>query len=572
MSFLSPLSFYLALNFLIIISVGGFYLISWVKNQIPDLLTFGSFLQIQYMNMGFIFLVLIGSPLLPQSNAFQPIAKFWSFENQRGPGSQYVSQIPNQEKNYITFANSNQTFVFGNQKAITIILVLLLISLSIMAVLFIINLNDLKKLKKDSQLVKRIGKVSILVNDQISVPFSIRTSQAYVFLPQSLVFNRNHFKVSVMHELQHHRQKDTLWIYIFESLRLVCLWNPLIHIWIKKINELQEFACDETLIGRKKVKLQDYSRCLIEVAQNTLEQKRNPLGALGLSFYSKRQILKRRIENMINYSQTRSRSTKWVISLTLGLFLTVSAFAAKSLIQDRRINVTQATNLFEKARTQTEFPLVMNDLVLAELNRYLGTPGGREFMQNSLERMKSYQGMIKGKLNEYQLPEELLAIPIIESGYQNLPQSMNKAWGAGLWMFIVSTAKVYGLQVTDTIDQRLNVDLETDAAMRYIASNNYRFKDLPLALMGYNIGENKVQEGITKFNSRDAWFLTRNGYAGDNYLAKLNATIIIAHLQYALGQEWSLTTQVLCQIAFVWLLLSLYWPDLGTSGSKTNRA
>lgn len=230
---------------------------------------------------------------------------------------------------------------------------------------------------------------------------------------------------------------------------------------------------------------------------------------------------------MINFSQTRRSSAAGVITLALGVFLTISTFAAKSLIQDRRISESQANRLFESARAQSEFPLVMNDLVLVELNRYLGTPGGREFMRNSLERMKSYQTMIKGKLTEYQLPEDLLAIPIIESGYQNLPQSMNKSWGAGLWMFIVSTAKVYGLQVTDTIDQRLNIDLETDAAMRYIASNNYRFKDLSLALMGYNIGENKVQEGITKLKSRDAWYLTRNGYAGDNYLAKLTAAIII---------------------------------------------
>lgn len=527
MSFHSLLSLYFTLHFLIVVATGCFYLILGIKNRFPRLFTFGSLLQTQYFSVGFILLAMIASPLFPQSKALHPIAKFWSFENRRDSSSAELAGKPSPERNYVTFANSNKTFAFGNEKALILFVIFLLMSIIVMTGLFLKNLTDLRKLKKSSLLIRKFGNVSILVHDQINVPFSLHTSRAYVFLPKSLVTNRHHFKVSVAHELQHHRQRDTLWIYIFESLRLVCVGNPLIHLWIKKINELQEFACDEALIGRKKVTLQDYSRCLIEVAQTTLGQKRNPLGALGLSFYSKRKILKRRIENMINFSQTRRSSAAGVITLALGVFLTISTFAAKSLIQDRRISESQANRLFESARAQSEFPLVMNDLVLVELNRYLGTPGGREFMRNSLERMKSYQTMIKGKLTEYQLPEDLLAIPIIESGYQNLPQSMNKSWGAGLWMFIVSTAKVYGLQVTDTIDQRLNIDLETDAAMRYIASNNYRFKDLSLALMGYNIGENKVQEGITKLKSRDAWYLTRNGYAGDNYLAKLTAAIII---------------------------------------------
>ncbi len=527
MNFFTPLSFYLTLHFLVAVSVACFYLFSWVKMKFPHSLTFGSFLQIQYLNVGFIFLVLVGSPLMPQSNVFQPLAKFWIAESNQRLGSQPLISTRNPERNFISFANSNQTLALANDKAITLFVGFFLLPCLIMALLFLKNLYDLKKLTEKSMLVKKLGQVSILVTDQILVPFSLRTQRTYVFLPRSMLLNGRYFKISVCHELQHHRQGDTLWIYIFEFLRLICFWNPLIHLWIKKVNELQEFACDETLIGRKKVQLQDYSHCLVEVAQNTLRKNRNPMGALGLSFYSKRQILKRRIEYMINFKSTRTSSTKWLLSLLLGMFLTASAFAAKSLIQDRRLNESQANLLLEKARAQTEFPLVMNDLVLAELNRYLGTPSGREFMRNSLERMKSYQSMIKGKLNDYQLPEELLAIPIIESGYQNLTQSMNKSWGAGIWMFIVSTAKVYGLQVTDTVDQRLNVDMETDAAMRYIGSNNFRFKDLSLALMGYNIGENKVQEGINKWNTRDAWLLTRNGYAGDNYLAKLNAAIII---------------------------------------------
>ncbi|MGZ3818802.1 MAG: transglycosylase SLT domain-containing protein, partial [Bdellovibrio sp.] len=102
-----------------------------------------------------------------------------------------------------------------------------------------------------------------------------------------------------------------------------------------------------------------------------------------------------------------------------------------------------------------------------------------------------------------------------------------KSWGAGLWMFIESTARNYGLRVDSVVDERLNPEILTDAAMRYISANYSRFKDYQLAMMGYNIGENKVQEGINKLGSRDAWYLTRNGYEGDKYLARVMAAVLI---------------------------------------------
>jgi len=95
-------------------------------------------------------------------------------------------------------------------------------------------------------------------------------------------------------------------------------------------------------------------------------------------------------------------------------------------------------------------------------------------------------------------------------------------------MFIKSTARNYGLQVDDQVDERLNVDLLTDAAMRYLQSNYLRFKDWHLSALSYNIGENAVQEAIRRSGSKDAWVLIRNGYENDrNYLPKLMAAILI---------------------------------------------
>lgn len=180
------------------------------------------------------------------------------------------------------------------------------------------------------------------------------------------------------------------------------------------------------------------------------------------------------------------------------------------------------------ANQNSELPIVVNDLVLKELNRYTGTPEGREFMRRSLQRMENYLNIVESKIKEYQVPSELMAIPIVESGYQNLEQKDHQGWGAGLWMFIVSTAKTYGLRVDDNIDERLNVDLLTDAAMRYLKSNQLRFKDWTLSILAYNIGEQNVQNGINKAQSRDAWKIIRMGFENDrDYLPRVMAAIII---------------------------------------------
>ena len=95
-------------------------------------------------------------------------------------------------------------------------------------------------------------------------------------------------------------------------------------------------------------------------------------------------------------------------------------------------------------------------------------------------------------------------------------------------MLITNTAKNYGLKVNSTIDERLNIEAETDAAMRLLTANKMRFKDWSLSLMAYNMGEGAVQNAINKTGSKDAWELIRAGYEGDkNYLAKVMAVVLI---------------------------------------------
>jgi len=126
------------------------------------------------------------------------------------------------------------------------------------------------------------------------------------------------------------------------------------------------------------------------------------------------------------------------------------------------------------------------------------------------------------------LPAELMAVPLVESGYRNLPHDGDPRHGAGLWMFIEPTAREFGLTVNASTDERLNVALETDAAMRMFDRLHERFGDWGLALLAYNSGERLVEQGMGTTGSRDVWQIVERGYENDpDYMARITAVLLI---------------------------------------------
>jgi len=360
------------------------------------------------------------------------------------------------------------------------------------------------------------------------VPFSYwLPGVANIIIPTELLGKRIDYKITLLHELQHHRNGDTKWLYLIWFLKLICIFNPCIHLWSRLISELQEFACDEVLVDQKKIDSQDYACCLFEAAKSSSNRRNVPVCATGLTLMIQRKLLKRRIEKMFKKIPIQ---LKWhinliVIILIMGL-MTIISCAIKGAIQDRRITMEQAAAMAERAGVDTDYPIVVNDLVLKELNAYLGTPEGREYIRTSLDRMKYFKKGIEKKIKEYGVPMEFLAIPILESGYQNLNQATNKVRGAGLWMFIPSTARAFGLTVNEEVDERLDIDILTDAAMRYLLANKRKFDDWQLSVLAYNIGEQNVQKSIEKAGSRDVWDVARSFY-NNKYYAKFMAAVII---------------------------------------------
>ena len=522
------LSTYLNMNLLILIGFIGLGLFSFTLKKINLRLGAGTELKLHYI----VFLIILGltaiHPLLPRNEVFSPAAKVWSAQSIKSFDQDYAAH---DKGGYLSLPTPMGTSTLqADHVAVT--WAFLGAALFFLGVLFISrDLRVLLRTKRNSFLVRRIGSVRILVNDDIQVPFSYwLPGQANIVVPSDLVDRREDYKMAIAHEIQHHRHGDTRWVYVMWGLKLVCIINPAIHFWNRWISEIQEFACDETLVDQNKVESQAYARCLVRVAQTAIDQKHVPVCATGLTFLVERKLLKRRIERMFSKSSTRiGRSISVAVGLLIASIMGATAYASKGLVQDRRVNMAQAKAMAVRAQSETGFPVVVNDLVLKQLNRYVGTTEGREFMRDSLARMKNYKIVIGDYLQKYGVPEEIMAVPIIESGYQNLTQARNTSMkAAGLWQFIPQTARNYGLRVDAEKDERLDVNLLTDAAMRYLQSNNLRFKDWHLSALAYNMGENAVQKGMDTLDSRDAWTLIRNGFEGDkDYLPKLMAAILI---------------------------------------------
>ena len=182
---------------------------------------------------------------------------------------------------------------------------------------------------------REVGKVSVVLSDQIVVPFSaLVRNRAWVVLPEKMLGQWTDFKLALCHELQHHRQKDTLWAIVVEFLTLSFALNPFIYYWKRGISELQELSCDEALIGRK-VSPYDYGSCLLRVAEAALENHKMLAGTASMASGHEnpaylKSFLRRRIEML---PQLRQRSPfRGVLIGTMGLLMTVAAaFAAKEV-------------------------------------------------------------------------------------------------------------------------------------------------------------------------------------------------------------------------------------------------
>ncbi len=133
-------------------------------------------------------------------------------------------------------------------------------------------------------------------------------------------------------------------------------------------------------------------------------------------------------------------------------------------------------------------PLVMNKYVKRAIRQFQGQE--RTFFIEAYKRSGKYRPAIVKALTEAGLPEELSWLPLIESGYK--VRALSKARALGLWQFIASTGYKYGLKRDRWIDERMDPEKSTQAAIAYLKELHQIFGDWTTAIAAYNCGEGTV--------------------------------------------------------------------------------
>jgi membrane-bound lytic murein transglycosylase D len=119
-----------------------------------------------------------------------------------------------------------------------------------------------------------------------------------------------------------------------------------------------------------------------------------------------------------------------------------------------------------------------------------------------LGRMARYEGMVRSRFAAQGIPEDLLYLGLIESGFSNTAVSRTKA--VGMWQFMPYTAKRYGLVVDQWIDERRDPFKATDAAARLLSDLNTEFGSWYLAAAAYNGGSGRVSRGLRRLQASDS--------------------------------------------------------------------
>ena len=155
---------------------------------------------------------------------------------------------------------------------------------------------------------------------------------------------------------------------------------------------------------------------------------------------------------------------------------------------------TEINNLWERVRSQLKFEFEDNRRIAAQRNWYLKHPN---YMHRVATRAKPFLHLIVEKIEQQNMPLELVLLPIVESAFDPFAYSHGRA--AGMWQFIPSTGKRFGMKQTWWYDGRRDVLASTQGAIDYLNYLHKMFDGNWLhALAAYNSGEGRVQRSIRK--------------------------------------------------------------------------
>lgn len=165
---------------------------------------------------------------------------------------------------------------------------------------------------------------------------------------------------------------------------------------------------------------------------------------------------------------------------------------AQSSPADNNVTIIN-DDLWQRIKDGYAMPDSTSELIAQNENWYSSRP---DYVKRMIERSQKYLFHIVEEVEKRGMPTEIALLPMIESAYN--PQAYSRSHASGIWQFIPSTGKNFGLKQNWWVDNRRNVTAATDAALTYLQKLHAMFGAWDLALAAYNAGEGTVSRAIER--------------------------------------------------------------------------
>jgi membrane-bound lytic murein transglycosylase D len=173
------------------------------------------------------------------------------------------------------------------------------------------------------------------------------------------------------------------------------------------------------------------------------------------------------------------------------------------LLPVSEVPVSPYQNVIFKRRLDSikrDVPLDYNEYVQSYIDTYMGR---RDEMSRILGLTKYYFPIYEKAFREAGIPDEIKYLSIVESALN--PNAVSRVGAAGPWQFMSETAKIYGLKMTDYVDERRDPVQSSYAAAAYLKDAYQQFGDWLLAIASYNCGKSNVENALKKTGANDYW-------------------------------------------------------------------
>jgi membrane-bound lytic murein transglycosylase D len=201
--------------------------------------------------------------------------------------------------------------------------------------------------------------------------------------------------------------------------------------------------------------------------------------------------------------------------------------------------VSSSDAVWLRSLTQPDLPTRYDERVVRYLRFYRDTAGGRAIARIWAKKSGRFTPAIKTELSRAGLPTDLVWLSLIESAHN--PTIASPVGAAGLWQFMPDAARSYGLTVDRWVDERLDPERSTQAAIRYLSDLYRRFGSWDLAMAAYNMGYGGLSRSVRKFNTNNFWELARYeaGIPWETtlYVPKILATAVMMNNRRAFGLD-----------------------------------